>query len=75
MYDYPQPTSFHELVEMLLTLEEFDFCECDDGGIDRLIEVGGMEEGLYVMYEDGGYIGCTDDVVTAAQFISQDTIW
>ena len=71
MDKYREPKDFHELVEMLQTMDEYDFCDCMDSGKLREVHVGGLAEGRYILYESGGYIGCTDDVVSAAQFVAK----
>lgn len=71
MDEYREPKDFHELVEMLQSMEEYDFCDCDDSGEVREVHIGGLEEGRYIFYEAGGYVGCTDDVIAAAQFIAE----
>ena len=71
MDSYKEPKDFDELIEMLKSMEEYDFCDCDDSGEVREVHVGGLEEGCYILYEAGEYVGCTDDVIEAAQFIAK----
>lgn len=71
MDKYKEPKDFQELIEMLQSMDEFDFCDCTDSGKLREIHVGELEEGCYVFYESGEYVGCTDDVIEAAQFIAE----
>ena len=68
---HKEPKDFDELIEMLQSMEEFDFCDCDDSGEVREVLIGGLEEGRYIFYEAGGYVGCTDDVIEAARFIAE----
>lgn len=69
VYDYPQ--NFHELVEMMRSLNLDDFVENDDTGHLRLVEIGNMSGGRYELYEDHEFLGYTPDVVSAASFIAE----
>ena len=69
VYDYPQ--NFHELVEMMRSLNLDDFVENDDTGHLRAVEIGNMCGGRYELYEDHEFLGCTPDVVAAASFIAE----
>lgn len=69
VYDYPQ--NFHELVEMMRSLNLDDFVENDDTGHLRLVIIGNMCSGKYELYEDHEFLGCTPDVVAAASFIAE----
>ena len=69
IYDYPQ--NFHELVEAMRLLDLNDSVENDDTGYLRYVRVANMPTGRYGLYEDHKYLGCTDDVVSAASFIAE----
>lgn len=71
MGSYKEPKDFHELIEMLQSMDEYDFCDCDESGEVREVVISGLEEGRYIFYEAGGYVGCTDDVIEAARFIAE----
>lgn len=69
--EYVYPSNFNELVERMETLIENEYIENNDTGKLRRVEVGYMYEGKYAMYEDGKFVDCTYDLVTAAQFIAK----
>ena len=69
VYDYPQ--NFHELVEIMRSMNIDDFAENDDTGHLRAVVIGNMCGGRYELYEDHEFLGCTHDVVSAASFIAE----
>lgn len=66
-YIYPQ--AFEELVHEMDIMEFGDWVENDYN--NRYIELGNMCGGKYELYEDKEFVGCTHDVVAAAQFIAE----
>jgi hypothetical protein len=69
MSRYINPKNFHELVVEITAMDFGDWAENEDNG--RYIELGNLREGKYELYERGIFIGCTHDVVAAAQFIAK----
>jgi len=66
---YVDPKTFDELVHEMKIMEFGDWVENDDN--NRYVELGSMCGGKYEMYEDKEFVGCTDEVVEAAQFIAE----
>ena len=48
-----------------------EWVENDDTGKLRAVIIGSMCGGRYELYEDHEFLGCTHDVVSAAQFIAE----
>ena len=71
MTEYREPKDFAELVKMLETMDENEYCENDDIGNFRVVEVCYMKNGKYQLYENGEFVGCTHDVVAAASFVAE----
>jgi hypothetical protein len=69
IYDYPQ--NFHELVEIMRSLDLNDFVENDDTGHLRHVRITNIPIERYELYEDHKCLGCTPDVVAAASFIAE----
>ena len=69
VYDYPQ--NFHELVEVMRSLDFNDFVENDDTGHLRHVRITNIPAERYELYEDHKRLGCTPDVVSAASFIAE----
>lgn len=65
------PRNFSELVEIMNSMDWNEWVENDDTGKLRFVTVGNMIGGKYELYEDKEFIGCTHDVVAAAQFIAE----
>lgn len=69
MSRYVNPQTFEELVHEMDIMELGDWVENDDN--NRYVELGNMCGGKYELYEDKEFVGCTHDVVAAAQFIAE----
>ena len=69
MSRYVNPKNFHELVVEIAAMNFGDWAENEDNG--HYIEIGSMCGGKYELYEDKEFIGCTNDVIEAAQFIAE----
>ena len=69
MSRYVDPQTFEELVHEMDIMEFGDWVENDDN--NRYIELGNMCGGKYEFYENKEFVGCTHDVVAAAQFIAE----
>jgi hypothetical protein len=69
MSRYVNPKNFHELVVEIADMDFGDWAENEDNG--RYIEIGNMCGGKYELYEESEFVGCTHDVVAAAQFIAE----
>ena len=65
------PRSFHELVELIESMEWNEWVENDDTGKLRAVVIGSMCGGRYELYEDHEFLGCTSDVVSAASFVAE----
>lgn len=71
MDEYRYPENFTELVQMMIEMKDDEYCENDDTGHLRYVEIVNMCGGKYGLYEDKEFVGCTHDVVAAAQFIAE----
>lgn len=71
MDEFRYPENFSELVEMIANLADDEYGDNDDSGHYRYVEVVNMCGGKYGMYEDHEFIGCTDDVVSVAEFLAE----
>ena len=67
----PDPKNFSELVEILTQMDWNEWVENDDTGKLRAVVIGSMCGGRYELYEDHEFLGCTHDVVSAAQFVAE----
>lgn len=67
----PDPKTFSELVEILTQMDWNEWVENDDTGKLRVVVIGNMCGGRYELYEDHEFLGCTYDVVSAAQFVAE----
>ena len=65
------PKNFSELVEILTQMDWNEYVENDDTGVLRAVVIGNMCGGKYELYEGSEFIGCTHDVVAAAQFVAE----
>ena len=65
------PRNFHELVELIKSMEWNEWVENDDTGKLRVVVIGSMCSGRYELYEDHEFLGCTPDVVSAASFVAE----
>lgn len=73
MYDYQfaEPQSFSELVQIMKCMDWNEYVENDDTGKLRTVIIGNMCGGKYELYENLDFLGCTNDVVAAAQFVAK----
>ena len=73
MYDYQfaEPQNFSELVQIMKDMNMEEWVENDDTGHMRVVFIGNMCGGRYELYEDRKFLGCTHDVVAAAQFVAE----
>ena len=67
----PDPQTFSELVEILTQMDWNEWVKNDDTGKLRAVVIGNMCGGKYELYEDHEFLGCTHDVVSAAQFVAE----
>ena len=67
----PDPTTFSELVEILTQMNWNEWVENDDTGHMRHVRIANIPAGRYGLYENDKYIGCTHDVIAAAQFVAK----
>ena len=65
------PRNFSELVEIMKAMDWNEYVENDDTGKLRAVVIGNMCGGKYELYEDSEFLGCTHDVVSAAQFVAE----
>lgn len=65
------PRNFSELVEIMELMDWNEWIENDDTGKLRAVVIGNMCGGKYELYEEKEFIGCTPDVVAAAQFVAK----
>jgi len=65
------PRNFSELVEIMKAMDWNEYVENDDTGKLRAVVIGNMCGGKYELYEDSEFLGCTHDVVLAAQFVAE----
>ena len=70
-YQFAEPQDFSELVQIMKNMNIEEWVENDDTGHMRVVEVGNMCGGRYELYEDKEFLGCTHDVVAAAQFVAE----
>ncbi len=68
---YRDPQNFSELVAWMNDMKDDEYVTNDDTGHLRAVEIVHMYNGKYGLYEDDDFIGCTHDVVAAAQFIAE----
>lgn len=71
MDEYRYPENFSELVSMLEEMANDEYGENDDTGHLRYVRIANIPAGKYGLYEDHKYLGCTHDVVAAAQFLAE----
>ena len=65
------PRNFSELVELMKIMDWNEYVENDDTGKLRTVIIGNMCGGKYELYEGNEFVGCTHDVVAAAQFVAE----
>ena len=65
------PRNFAELVELMQLMDWNEYVENDDTGKLRVVAIGNMCGGKYELYEDSEFVGCTHDVVAAAEFVAE----
>ena len=65
------PKTFSELVELLNQMNWNEYVENDDTGKLRVVVIGNLTGCCYELYEEEELVGCTDDVVAAAEFIAE----
>ena len=68
---YKEPKNFEELVYWMNHMEDDEYVTNEDTGHFRSVEIVNMYNGKYGLYEDDDFVGCTHDVVAAAQFIAE----
>ena len=65
------PRTFAELVELMQLMDWNEYVENDDTGKLRAVVIGNMCGGKYELYEENEFVGCTHDVVAAAEFVAE----
>ncbi len=70
-YQFAEPQNFSELVQIMQGMDWNEYVENDDTGKLRAVVIGNMCGGKYELYEENDFLGCTHDVVAAAQFVAE----